>query len=96
MNDSGTLSEQLALFDAPMRLWSGGAHPRSLASVGESEGGAFRYAACPQLFFGRTGIGPLRVAMDTAILIDYGQYGNAIWASDEFSPSVPEGSTGTS
>lgn len=91
MNDSDRLSEQLALFDAPTRRWRGGPHPRSLACVGESDGGAFRYAASPQLFFGRTGVGPLRVAMDTAILIDYGQHGYAIWAADQFKPSVPDG-----
>lgn len=86
------VGEQLALFNAPIRLWRGGPHPRSLASAreDESEGGAFQYQASSDLFFGRTGIGPLRVAMDTAILIDYGKYGAGIWSDEEFDPSVPD------
>lgn len=57
------LGEQLALFGPATRLWRGGPHPRSLARDDDREGGAFLYQRCPEIFFGREGTGPMRVAM---------------------------------
>jgi hypothetical protein len=54
------------------------------------EGGAFDYAACPEIFLGRIGVGPLRLAWDTNILSDYADFGALIWADEEFEPPVTE------
>jgi len=59
----------------------------SLASDETSEGGGFQYEDCPKVFSGRNGHGPLRLAWDTNILIDYAQYGHLVWADDE--PDFP-------
>ncbi|HEX4811973.1 MAG TPA: hypothetical protein VFV66_04400 [Nonomuraea sp.] len=53
------------------------------------EGGGFLYENCPDVFLGRSGYGPLRVAWDTNILSDYADYGDLMWA-DDFDPSVPD------
>lgn len=42
-------------------------------------GPGFDYGACPDLFAGRSGYGPLDVVLDTNLLIDYFQYGRALW-----------------
>lgn len=55
------------------------------------EGGGFEYEDCPKVFSGRTGNGPLRVAWDTNILIDYAKYGQLIWDDDDFNPPIEEG-----
>ena len=53
----------------------------------------FVYELGPQLFSGRHGSGPLRVALDTNLLIDYFQYGRVIWAGDSM-PELADGSYG--
>jgi len=55
-----------------------------------SEGGGFQYENCPEIFLGRRGYGPLRIAWDSNILIDYAQYGSLMWEDDEFDPPVTE------
>lgn len=63
-------------------------HPRSLAPRELDEAGCFDYAVTPAVFLGRSGFGPLRVAWDTNILIDWRDFG-ADLISDE--QSVPKG-----
>ena len=82
--------EQLALFGPPAPLWGGHPHPRSMAVDECHEGGAFLYEHAPNLFFGRVGLGALRVALDTAVLIDYGEFGEAIWDDEPFEPNVSD------
>jgi hypothetical protein len=41
----------------------------------QTEGGGFFYENCPELFLGRAGYGPLRIAWDTNVLIDYAEFG---------------------
>lgn len=53
-------------------------HLRSLASSSASDGGSFDYGSGPSLFLGRRGVGPLRVAWDTSILIDWAEYGHIL------------------
>jgi hypothetical protein len=56
-----------------------------------SEGGGFFYESCPKIFLGRTGYGPLRIAWDTNILIDYAEFGDLMWDEDrEFAPPISE------
>jgi len=43
------------------------------------EGPHFVFEQSPRLFLGRRGRGPLRIAWDTNLLIDYFQYGRALW-----------------
>jgi hypothetical protein len=45
-------------------------------------GPGFDYAACPDLFAGRDGYGPLEVVLDTNLLIDYFQHGRALWQGE--------------
>ena len=66
------------------------ANSRSLSYASKPDGGAFQYEACRRLFMGRTGLGPLRVAFDTAILIDYGIFGEEMWSDEDFDPDVDE------
>ncbi len=47
----------------------------------------FDYEACPQLFRGRRGCGPLHVVWDTNLLIDYFEHGRALWEDE----SLPDG-----
>jgi hypothetical protein len=55
------------------------------------EGGGFFYENCPEVFLGRTGYGPLRMAWDTNILIDYAEFGDLMWEEDRaFDPPVSE------
>jgi hypothetical protein len=63
----------------------------SLAPEFAEDGGGFFYEVCPEVFLGRRGYGPLRVAWDTNILIDYAQFGDLMWGEDdEFDPPVSE------
>jgi hypothetical protein len=62
---------------------------------GYLEGGGFFYENCREIFLGRSGYGPLRIAWDTNILIDYAEFGDLIWGPDddneyEFDPPVQE------
>jgi len=65
---------------------------RSAASVPVglpvAEGPQFVYDQNPSLFLGRHGRGPLRVAWDTNLLIDYFEHGPAIWQAAEWNPAV--------
>ena len=55
------------------------------------EGGGFFYENCPEIFLGRIGYGPLRIAWDTNILIDYADFGDLMWEEDrEFDPPISE------
>lgn len=65
--------------------WNLPFHPRSLAPRELEEAGCFDYSVAFRLFLGRTGYGPLRIAWDTNILIDWRDFGVAL-LSDE---SVP-------
>lgn len=47
--------------------------------VSPPEGPHFRYEDGPSLFLGRSGRGPLQVAWDTNLLIDYFEYGAQLW-----------------
>jgi hypothetical protein len=53
------------------------------------EGPHFVYEQNPRLFLGRRGRGPLRVAWDTNLLIDYFQQSCALWAGDCLPDIVP-------
>jgi hypothetical protein len=77
--------EQLRLFDPgpPTFIPPLPPHPRSLGSEDPDEGAWFDYERCPEVFLGRRGLGPLRVAWDTNILIDYGIYGAKMWEEEE-------------
>jgi hypothetical protein len=58
---------------------------------GSLEGGGFVYEHCPTVFLGRTGYGPLRMAWDTNVLIDYAEFGDLMWEeSAEFDPPIAE------
>lgn len=52
-------------------------------------GPGFDYAACPDLFLGRSGHGPLHVVWDTNLLIDYFAHGTALWNGDPLPDLVP-------
>lgn len=41
----------------------------------------FHYDSSPDLFLGRRGYGPLRVAWDTNLLVDYFKYGRELWSA---------------
>lgn len=56
----------------------------------QTEGGGFLYKNCPELFLGRAGYGPLRVAWDTNVLIDYAEFGDLMWEDDNFGPPISE------
>ena len=62
----------------------------SAAADATYEGGGFQYENCPEIFLGRRGYGPLRIAWDSNILIDYAQYGSLMWEEDKFDPPVTE------
>lgn len=53
------------------------------------EGPHFAYADNPALFLGRRGRGPLRVAWDTNLLIDYFEYGRELWEGQSLPALVP-------
>ncbi|GAA1828400.1 hypothetical protein [Actinomadura chokoriensis] len=53
------------------------------------EGPHFVYESSTNLFNARRGRGPLFIAWDTNILIDYFEYGRALWEGSEL-PSLPE------
>lgn len=53
------------------------------------EGPSFRYETAPSLFLGRRGLGPLRVAWDTNLLIDYFELGRHLWEGWSLPETVP-------
>ena len=67
-------------------------NPYSLAPTEEEdqEGGGFQYENCPEIFLGRTGYGPLRIAWDTNLIIDYAEFGDQMWEDGEFDPPITE------
>ena len=62
-------------------------------SAGIPEGPYFVYEMGPSLFLGRRGRGPLRIAWDTNLLVDYFQYGRALWDGETL-PDLVGGSYG--
>jgi len=52
------------------------------------EGPHFVYEAGPKLFLGRRGRGPLYVAWDTNLLVDYFEFGSRIWQGDSIADAV--------
>jgi hypothetical protein len=88
----GILGEQLSLLDIvptkPVRPLP--PNPRSLAGNESDQGGWFDYERSPEVFLGRSGRGPLRVAWDTNILVDYGCFGGAMWSDDLFDPPIKD------
>lgn len=50
----------------------------SLAGLELEDFGSFDYGRHPEVFLGRTGLGPLRVGCDTNILIDILRYGRSV------------------
>jgi hypothetical protein len=61
-------------------------------SDGESvyEGPHFVFEQNSRLFLGRRGRGPLRIAWDTNLLIDYFEYGRALWDGAALPEVVPD------
>jgi len=57
--------------------------------VGPPEGPHFCYSDGPSLFLGRVGRGPLRIAWDTNLLIDYFDYGKQLWEGGSLPEVVP-------
>lgn len=53
------------------------------------EGPQFRYEAGPDLFLGRKGLGPLHIAWDTNLLIDYFDHGRALWKGESLTFHPP-------
>ncbi|MES4889231.1 hypothetical protein [Streptomyces sp. NPDC096012] len=54
------------------------------------EYGHFDYASAPHLFLYRRGVGPLQMAWDTNVLIDYLNFGNALWNGHDLDIDDPE------
>ncbi|MEV5808706.1 hypothetical protein [Streptomyces parvulus] len=54
------------------------------------EYGLFEYASAPQIFLQRTGRGPLHMAWDTNVLIDYLKFGKALWNDEELDIEDPK------
>lgn len=67
---------QLAQLVIALFRESGLVHPRSRVPA---DGPHFVYESNRALFLGRTGHGPLRIAWDTNLLIDYFQCGRTLW-----------------
>lgn len=53
------------------------------------EGPHFLFEQNPELFLGRRGRGPLRIAWDTNLLIDYFEHGQALWDGEALPELVP-------
>jgi hypothetical protein len=68
------------LLNTVSRLLREQMEPPELAFVPVGPG--FDYEACPDLFAGRRGYGPLDVVLDTNLLIDYFQHGRALWEGE--------------
>lgn len=66
----------------PMSFHGRRFHPLSLAPEELLEGGCFDYGRAPSIFLGRRGWGPLRVAWDTNILIDWRDFGSILLEDD--------------
>lgn len=53
------------------------------------EGPHFLYEDGPSLFLGRAGRGPLQVAWDTNLLVDYFEYGTQLWEGESLPHVIP-------
>ncbi|PUB26815.1 hypothetical protein C8K30_10542 [Promicromonospora sp. AC04] len=53
------------------------------------EGPHFRYDDGPSLFLGRSGQGPLQVAWDTNLLVDYFEFGVQLWEGESLPELMP-------
>jgi hypothetical protein len=53
------------------------------------EGPHFEYDSAPGLFCGRQGRGPLHVAWDTNLLIDYFDHGARLWSGESLPAEIP-------
>jgi hypothetical protein len=73
--------------DSIRRLALGGPLPRVERHV---EGPHFVYEEGPDLFLGRRGRGPLLLAWDTNLLIDYFEYGAALWRGEQLPDATHE------
>lgn len=69
------------------RIRAGGL--RLTREVSPPEGPHFRYDDGPSLFLGRVGRGPLHVAWDTNLLIDYFEYGTQLWDGEPLPEVMP-------
>jgi hypothetical protein len=63
-------------------------NPYSLPPEAAISSGGFQYENCPEIFSVTRGCGPLRMAWDTNIFIDYTEFGDLIWESTDFDPQV--------
>ncbi|MEU0678918.1 hypothetical protein [Streptomyces albogriseolus] len=54
------------------------------------EYGLFDYASAPHIFLHRVGVGPLHIAWDTNVLVDYLQYGHALWNDEDLGIEDPK------
>jgi hypothetical protein len=92
--ESGQLSFPFSVERVTARTESNfsGPNPYSLSPSDDEflEGGGFFYEKCPEIFLGRSGYGPLRVAWDTNILIGYAEFGELMWADPDFDPPISE------
>lgn len=57
--------------------------------VSPPEGPHFLYEDGPSLFLGRSGRGPLHVAWDTNLVIDYFEYGGQLWDGEPLPQAIP-------
>ncbi|WP_136628991.1 hypothetical protein [Mycobacteroides salmoniphilum] len=62
---------------------------RPSAGLPTVEGPHFVYEQGPQLFLGRRGRGALHIAWDTNLLIDYFEYGRALWEGESLPELLP-------
>lgn len=69
------------------RIRAGG--PQAPWEVSPPEGPHFRYGDGPSLFLGRLGRGPLHVAWDTNLLVDYFEYGTRLWDGEALPEVLP-------
>lgn len=53
-------------------------------------GPQFDYGSAPSIFLGRSGEGPLRVVLDTNVLLDYLEYGPGFWEGKPASIEDPD------
>jgi hypothetical protein len=79
---AGRMRAALSLLQAEgtLPMLSGGPVP---------EGSHFVYESAPSLFSRRSGSGPLFIAWDTSLLVDYFKFGKALWEGGEL-PDVPD------
>lgn len=87
--DPKTFAEFLPLSTVMSRLLRPEFTPREDEPI--YEGPHFLFEQNPRLFLGRRGRGPLRIAWDTNLLIDYFEHGRALWDGEALPDIVPAG-----